>query len=253
MFLFKSFYRYFLQISDYLCYKISSKRDQNIVVLTFDDKIDKESIRIPRYLNNKNIKATFFIPPARTEDNLIKEIVSLGHEIGGHGYHHSQREARKNYAKSAFACYNHLKKFYPPLVSWRFPGLRGTKEGFKNVKNAGFKVDSSKSMFYPFQTPKKFRNMLECPFLRISLQSQMDTAVKKYEDLKRRIFNVISSRKGVFILPFHTSYQNKHFQKFKGLIKELNKRKIIFKQLRNVAKTRCKKLSPIATFTFVHR
>lgn len=250
---FKLLYRYFLQISDYLSYKISSKRDKIIVILTFDDEVSKESIRIPRFLNKENISATFFVPPAITKDRIIEEIVSLDHEIGGHGYNHSEVEAKENYEKSALTCFNHLKKFYPPLISWRFPGLRGTKEAYINVKNAGFKIDSSKSIYYPFQYPKMFREFIECPFLRISPRSQMDSGVKSYEFLKRRILNVVSSQRGFLILPFHTNYQNKHFKEFKGLIKKLKGKKVIFKKLRSISTICYKEFSSIGTIFFDHR
>lgn len=250
----ESFYQYFLKIKDYLCYKFSRKRNKLDIILTFDDKVDETSIRIARFLYGENIKATFFIPPAKTEDRFIRKIASLGHEIGGHGYDHSKEEAKENYDRSAAKCYRYLKKFYPSLISWRFPGLRTTKKGFANVRRAGFKIDSSKGVYYPIQNPKKFRGMLEYPFLRLSPRSQMDAGIESYESLKRRILKTISSQKGIVILPFHTNYQNEHFKEFKGLIKELKERKINFKQLRDVGSKTCyKKLSVIGSFTFTHR
>jgi peptidoglycan/xylan/chitin deacetylase (PgdA/CDA1 family) len=65
------------------------------VVLTFDDGY-REQLKIARFLANKGIKATFFVITGLREymgkellkPEEIKEIASLGHEIGSHTVTH---------------------------------------------------------------------------------------------------------------------------------------------------------------------
>lgn len=216
-------------------YKFSKKRGEIEIVLTFDDGVDESSIEIPRFLSEKGIRATFFIPPAKTKDRFIQEIVSLGHEVGGHGHNHSEEEAEEHYETAASNCYDHLKEFYPSLVSWRFPGLRTDKEAYKNVKDAGFKIDSTKGSYFPIQKPREHEGLEEYPFTRLPPKGQMDIDTRSYESIQDYLSEKVSKWKGIMVLPFHTYYQEDNFEKFKNLIRELEERDLTFKRLIDVS------------------
>jgi len=66
-------------------------RGKGRVVLTFDDGPDpRYTPRILEILNRYQVKASFFITGAKAKvyPDLIKQIVSAGHEIGNHGFRH---------------------------------------------------------------------------------------------------------------------------------------------------------------------
>jgi peptidoglycan/xylan/chitin deacetylase (PgdA/CDA1 family) len=65
---------------------------QNLVVLTFDDGPDEPTTRqILELLDKYAVKATFFVSGVNALKNpeLIKEIISRGHTIGNHSFHHN--------------------------------------------------------------------------------------------------------------------------------------------------------------------
>ncbi len=229
-------YHYYLKARDYLRYIFSEKNESLIIVLTFDDPPDNTSARIPKFLNSEEIGATFFIPPANTEDKLIGETVSLGHEIGGHGWNHGHEEVEKNHVNSAPRCFNYLEDFYPELVSWRFPGLTVKSEkAYENVKNAGFEIDSTRATYYPISKPREYESLEEYPFLRLPPTGQMDIDTKSYTSMSRFIQERSSAWEGIMVLPFHTWYQNKNFDEFKKLIRQLKEKGIEFKRLIDVS------------------
>lgn len=72
-------------------------REEGVVYLTFDDGPSQNTYSILHYLDEYNIKATFFVVPRRTEEcyALMKLIVDSGHSIGVHSASH---EYEKIYA-----------------------------------------------------------------------------------------------------------------------------------------------------------
>lgn len=221
----------FLKLKDYFSYKLSEKRNSLTLVLTFDEPPNEKSIRIPEFLNEIGISATFFIPPANAGDKYIERTVSLGHEIGGHGWDHGEEEVKKQHRESAPKCYNFLKNFYSDLSSWRFPGLRTSKEAYENVKEAGFEIDSTQGSYYPVQEVKEYRGLKEYPFLRLPPEGQMDIDTEGYGQMKRFLLDEALDWKGVAVLPFHTWHEDNHFEEFKNLIEKLRDKDVSFKRL----------------------
>ncbi|AEB29783.1 putative polysaccharide deacetylase [Carnobacterium sp. 17-4] len=72
-------------------YVTKGNTTSKVVALTFDDGADGKNItKILQILTTNKIKATFFITGKAAENHpqLIKTIVSQGHEIGNHSYSH---------------------------------------------------------------------------------------------------------------------------------------------------------------------
>ena len=65
-------------------------REEGIVYLTFDDGPSANTHSVLYYLDQYDIKATFFVVPQRTEEcyALMKQIVDSGHSIGVHSATH---------------------------------------------------------------------------------------------------------------------------------------------------------------------
>ncbi len=72
-------------------------REENTVYLTFDDGPSQNTYSVLYYLDQYDIKATFFVVPQRTDEcyALMKQIVDKGHSIGVHSASH---EYEKIYA-----------------------------------------------------------------------------------------------------------------------------------------------------------
>lgn len=70
--------------------KIESKKEKNIVYLTFDDGPSSNTLEILSILDKYNIKATFFVNGRIGEDYLplYKAIVDQGSSLGMHSYSH---------------------------------------------------------------------------------------------------------------------------------------------------------------------
>ncbi len=67
--------------------------ERKVVALTFDDGPTKYATdEILRILDEKNVKATFYLMGQSIDENfpLAKSIVSSGHEIGNHSFSHSR-------------------------------------------------------------------------------------------------------------------------------------------------------------------
>lgn len=66
------------------------KREENVVYLTFDDGPSRNTRSVLHYLDQFDIKATFFVVPQRTEEcyEYMKDIVDRGHSIGVHSTTH---------------------------------------------------------------------------------------------------------------------------------------------------------------------
>ncbi|MBS1790042.1 MAG: polysaccharide deacetylase family protein [Acidobacteria bacterium] len=66
---------------------------EKIVALTFDDGPTTSATgEILKVLNEKNVKATFFVIGAELEQNMAegRKIVAAGHELGNHSYSHER-------------------------------------------------------------------------------------------------------------------------------------------------------------------
>jgi polysaccharide deacetylase family sporulation protein PdaB len=69
----------------------SVKTETNQIAITFDISWGEENVLpILKILEEEDVKATFFLssPWAEKKSELVKSIVSLGHEIGSHGRRH---------------------------------------------------------------------------------------------------------------------------------------------------------------------
>lgn len=69
-------------------------REENTVYLTFDDGPSDHTYSILSYLEQYNIKATFFVVPSRTEGCYakLKAIADAGHSIGVHSASHVYKD-----------------------------------------------------------------------------------------------------------------------------------------------------------------
>ena len=68
----------------------ASERVENTIYLTFDDGPSDRTDEILRILDEKNVKATFFVTGKSDPEDLarMKKIVDAGHTIGMHSYSH---------------------------------------------------------------------------------------------------------------------------------------------------------------------
>ncbi len=227
---------YFLakRMSEYLSYRFSPPVKRKIIVLTFDDHVDEKSIELAKYLESIRISATFFLSLKQTKPAIIKNLVSLGHEIGGHSVSHS-RDERDEFYTTAAQCMSELGKYDSRVVSWRFPWTSKDKRSVNNVAAAGFLIDSSVGGFYPVKKLRKLGSLSELPWLRLPRQWQMDVNEKDYGIIKSYIIGKVSSECGIFVLGFHAYHQHANFGEFKGLIENLMKMPVEFLTLREAA------------------
>jgi peptidoglycan/xylan/chitin deacetylase (PgdA/CDA1 family) len=219
-----------LKSKEFLGYKTKRKLNMPVVVLTFDDIPDKNSMQIPRYLAKHKISATFFVP-ACTEDHLLKDIVALGHELGGHGWSHEKSERQDEY-KNAREIFARLRKFDKNAISWRFPWLSYTAKSIDNVKAAGFSIDSSVGTFFPQNCAAALGSMHEIKFLRLPTKYWMDLDGDQ-KLIRRFILRKTAKEKGIIVLPFHIYEQEKNFDDFCIIIQELQNKGMKFYNLRD--------------------
>lgn len=124
--------------------------ERKIAFLTFDDGPSKNTIKILEILDEKNVKANFFVlgELAEKNDKIIKDIYNQGHSIGNHTYSH---EYNKIYAsidnllndinKTNNILKNIIGKDYNSRL-FRFPGgsFGENKSSFRRaVVNNGYK------------------------------------------------------------------------------------------------------------------
>lgn len=103
-------------------------------------------------LDKYGIKATFFVIAdiAHENEDVIKEIVKRGHAIGCHGLDH-----RVLYEKTDEAFFNEMVKAKAiieevsgeEVIAYRSPCFSLEREKLELLKNAGYKIDSSKITF----------------------------------------------------------------------------------------------------------
>lgn len=201
------------------------------VILTFDDEIKEEYIKLIDYLNVNKIKATFFLPFSKLNDWLLEYLISFDHEIGWHGYYHQRCEMEDDYQDSLKKSKNLIEKL--GVVSARLPFLSRKEAYFKNLKLAGLKIDSSYPTFRAFKDFQLKYGLYEMPFLRLPDFGSMDLSFKKYSDLKNQILRRIEPGK-FLVIGFHIYKQFEYFEEFKGLVQELLKKKVKFIRLKDV-------------------
>ena len=231
-------YFYIQKLSDKVHYNIAASLcafSLRAIVLTFDDLVDSTNISIANWLSSKGIPATFFIP-GETRSSVIKDLVSFGHEVGGHGFYHSPKDRIDAYKTSAQRVFEKISRFERP-VSWRFPYVSYTPTEVMNVFRAGFRVDSSRCTFYPVFKFSKLGPLKELKWLRYPFGEGMDLEIdnRKYLLFRRWLINKLSSEVGIFVLPFHIYHQYKLFPYFKALINKISKiRNVRFLRIRDV-------------------
>ncbi len=72
---------------------VNELRDKKLIALTFDDGPHQTNTpKLLDYLEQENVKATFFVLGSRIEYNtdIVRRIVKDGHQIGSHTYHHKR-------------------------------------------------------------------------------------------------------------------------------------------------------------------
>jgi peptidoglycan/xylan/chitin deacetylase (PgdA/CDA1 family) len=220
------------EINDYFSTRGNFQR--KIVVLTFDDTPSKESMKLPLFLAKKKIPAAFFIP-ASSNYIFLSQIAKMGHELGGHGFEHKSQEKQGSYEITAKKSHEILKKYDKNVASWRFPFLSYDEKCVKNVRLAGFCIDSSAGSFYPQKKLERLGELEQVRFLRLPTRYWMDLGgepQKTYEYILRKI----RRSGGVFVLPFHIHEQASHFKEFQAFIEKLQSENVEFMQLRDAAK-----------------
>ena len=132
------------KLSDGVVYKGSD--DCKTVALTFNVYQGTEQVKeILSVLEDKGAKATFYIGGCWADDNVsvVEEILSLGHEIGSHGYYHKDHAKlsyKDNLAELRFAddlikaiCGSSPTLFAPPSGSF-------SKDTLKACESLGYRV-----------------------------------------------------------------------------------------------------------------
>ncbi len=74
----------------YLCHLTVTKKEKNVIYLTFDDGPNRYSTtKILNILKKHKVKATFFeLKPAKADFDLTKRVLKEGHSLAMHGYQH---------------------------------------------------------------------------------------------------------------------------------------------------------------------
>ena len=124
-------------------------KQEKIIYLTFDDGPSIMTNKVLDILNQKNVKATFFVIGNQIKDNedIIMRIYREGHAIGLHTYTHNHNKiysSQKTFIKEMIATRDEINKItntHPNII--RFPeGSRNhlTKSSIKTLHNCGFKI-----------------------------------------------------------------------------------------------------------------
>lgn len=109
-------------------------REEGTVYLTFDDGPSQNTYSVLHYLDQYNIKATFFVVPQRTEScyALMKQIVDSGHSIGVHSASHDYEKIYSSVEAYLDDFYEAWQMIYEATGVkthiFRFPG--GSKNNF---------------------------------------------------------------------------------------------------------------------------
>lgn len=114
---------------------VYKKRQVNRAYLTFDDGPSVLTKDILKILNDYGIKATFFVAVQGNADNYkyLKDIVNDGHELGLHGYHHTDilYRDKETFVKNFLEFKSLIKsKVGLEVNMYRFPG--GSRSRYLN-------------------------------------------------------------------------------------------------------------------------
>lgn len=114
-------------------------RETDTIYLTFDDGPSKLTLQVLDVLQEKNVKATFFIVGKCLESEqgkqILKRIVQDGHTVGIHSYSHIYNKIYKSveaYLDDFYKVYDqiyHITGIKPEV--FRFPG--GSVNGYSNT------------------------------------------------------------------------------------------------------------------------
>jgi peptidoglycan-N-acetylglucosamine deacetylase len=106
---------------------ISRKKGAKAVALTFDDGPDPlVTLRLLDLLDRFSVKATFFVTGVNAEKHpdIVRSILSRGHTIGNHSYHHSpflMMKGKRVLAKEVESAQTLLKQFGVVPLAFRPP------------------------------------------------------------------------------------------------------------------------------------
>ncbi len=221
-----------LKVNESIYYKLNQKKIKgSVIVLTFDDAVDKSNIKVAKFLKSEDIKATFFVPAGSVHPSVLKSLSMMGHELAGHGVYHSKNERAEEYITSAKKCMAILRKYDKNAMSWRFPWLSYTRQCVLNVMQAGFQIDSSVHCFYAQQKPADLAGMKEMRFLRLPTPHGMDLEAASYFRIEKFILKK-SMESGIIVLPFHVYEQARYFDEFTLLIRKMKRMGVSFMTLR---------------------
>ena len=121
---------------------------------TYEQRVEKNTIRLLGLLEQYNIKATFFVLGcvAKEHPDLIRQIDTAGHEIGIHGYWHRMihRLTPDQFAQELDLAIETITPLVSkPIIGHRAPYFSINKSALwalEIIEKRGFKYDSS---FFP--------------------------------------------------------------------------------------------------------
>ena len=142
--------------------KHSMMKDSLAVCLTVDVEED-----CPPYLNTfrgieegmdqvlalfagESVKATFFVTGqvAEAYPNVIRKLVSMGHELGSHGLSHQPFDAMDPVAAAHDLCRSkEILDPFSPVGAFRAPNLRFPDAYVRLLADTGYRIDSSQAKY----------------------------------------------------------------------------------------------------------
>lgn len=214
--------------------KMALKKNEYYVCLTFDDRVTRKEKKILRFLEEKRISATFFVPFASLDEALIQELRAGNHELGWHGYNHTHSDMEDSYAKALELSKDLILQ--EKVISVRLPYLKRKETFYHNLRRYGLKVDSSfGSHHFPSKTYNQLHKkygLFELPIFELPTKHKMDIDIGNYDELMSCVLSGL--RKGeVLVIGFHGCEQIKHWKKFKELINKLIREKVCFLTIGN--------------------
>ncbi|MGA8903741.1 MAG: polysaccharide deacetylase [Candidatus Bathyarchaeia archaeon] len=207
-------------------------------------------VAMPKILNlldKYNVKAGFFIPgqSAELHPTVVKEVVRRGHEIGHHGYSHTNHGALDYAAEEA-----EFQKGLNALKSaggevprgFRLPGGDFSDNTIAFIKKFGFLYDSSmKDNDVPYFLEKGARTIVELPvhpelddwihygfnFSTMELQSGVKNP-REYLDAITSAFDAIYKEGGYLNLLMHPQLQGRpaRISALEQFIRHVRKKKV---------------------------
>jgi peptidoglycan/xylan/chitin deacetylase (PgdA/CDA1 family) len=101
-------------------------------------------------LQEENVMTTFFVSGqiAKSFPDTVRNIINSGHEVGSHGYNHSDYTSldRKSAQKDIDHSLSILRQFCS-VCSFRAPYLKFPQSYLSLLQNAGISVDSSQAKY----------------------------------------------------------------------------------------------------------